>query len=349
MRRDSVWRRAVVGVAAVILVVVIAGCGSSGSGGSTGSGSTASATGLQSLSFKCATEGPVGNIAQVNLQKWSDLLKQKSGGKITMQVYPGGELMTDQAAVQALSANSLQCDASIPTWITQVAPDATVLDAPFVFPNESAFAGWDSPIAKALNAEMQKKNVLALSAWSVGPVVFGSNRPLTDAASFKGLKVRVSGSQPTVDALKVLGADSVTLSANDVATAVSTGTVDAIEGAEQYWASSFGTSLKYAFVSNMFMTGFGVWVSKSWFDSLPSATQQLLNSTLATVTAASGTTINNLTKEAAAKAVSEGAVIHTATPAQETQLESDLSTVRQSILSSYPASIRSAVSATAGT
>jgi C4-dicarboxylate-binding protein DctP len=326
---------------------VLTACGTSGSSGSGNSGSAA--TGAGSLSFRCATEGPVGNIAQVNLQKWSDLLKQKSGGKITMQVYPGGELMSDQAAVQALSANSLQCDASIPSWITQVAPDATILDAPFVFPSEAAFAGWNSPIAKALNAEMEKKNVLPLSSWSVGPVVFASNRPLTDAASFSGLRVRVSGSQPTVDAMKALGADSVTLSANDVATAVSTGTVDAIEGAEQYWASSFATTLKYAFVSNMFMTGFGVWVSESWFNGLPAATQQLLTSTLATVTAASGTTIDNLTKQAATKATSEGAVIHTATPAEESQLESSLSNVQQSILSSYPASIRSAVTATAGT
>jgi TRAP-type C4-dicarboxylate transport system substrate-binding protein len=330
----STWQRPAL---ALIGILVATACGGAAP-------STSGSTVIQTISFRGATEGPVGNIAQISLQRWSDLLKDQSGGKITLSVYPGGQLMTDQEAMRAVSSSALEVDASIPTWVAQLAPDISVLDMPYAFP-PGTNAVLNSPLLKAINEELAPKNVVGLTMWSAGSLVFANRKhPILVPSDFKGLKLRISGGAATATAINALGANTVTLPAPELATAVQTGAIDGLEAAEQYWATNFPDTLKYATVTDMFWTGFGLWVSKKWWNGLNAATRDLMTKTLEQVSTEATTKIVENTKIAAAKAVAKGAQIHELTADESAQFKAILGPIRQQILAKYPPAIQASVS-----
>ena len=63
----------------------------------------------------------------------SDLLKAKTGGKITMTVHPAGELGNDGAILEGVRLGTIDIALTGNPFFTQFAPRLNVMDLPFLF------------------------------------------------------------------------------------------------------------------------------------------------------------------------------------------------------------------------
>jgi TRAP-type C4-dicarboxylate transport system substrate-binding protein len=67
----------------------------------------------------------------------AELLKERTGGKLTMSVHPAGELGSDGAILEGVRLGSIDIALTGNPFFTQFAPRLNVLDLPYLFRDTS--------------------------------------------------------------------------------------------------------------------------------------------------------------------------------------------------------------------
>jgi tripartite ATP-independent transporter DctP family solute receptor len=166
-------------------------------------------------------------------QRWADLVKEKSGGKIVMKVYPGASLVGGDQTKEFTAMRQGVIDMAVGStinWSPQV-QELNLFSMPFLMPDYKA-------IDALTQGEVGKKLFEIIAAKDVVPLAWGENgfRELTNSKrairspdDLKGLKVRVVGSPLFNDTFTALGANPTQMSWADAQPALSTGAVDGQE------------------------------------------------------------------------------------------------------------------------
>ena len=96
----------------------------------------ASAQDIKERTLKFATQNPKGHPIVVGMEKFAELVGAKSGGKIKVNLFPGGVLGGDQANVSALQGGTVEMCVMNSSLLAGVVKEMGVLDFPFLFANE---------------------------------------------------------------------------------------------------------------------------------------------------------------------------------------------------------------------
>jgi tripartite ATP-independent transporter DctP family solute receptor len=166
-------------------------------------------------------------------QRWADIVKEKSGGKINMKVYPGSSLVGGDQTKEFTAMRQGVIDMAVGStinWSPQV-QELNLFSMPFLMPDYRA-------IDALTQGEVGKKLFEIIAAKDVVPLAWGENgfRELTNSKraiktpeDLKGLKIRVVGSPLFNDTFTALGANPTQMSWADAQPALSTGAVDGQE------------------------------------------------------------------------------------------------------------------------
>ncbi len=166
-------------------------------------------------------------------QRWADIVKEKSGGKIAMKVYPGSSLVGGDQTKEFTAMRQGVIDMAVGStinWSPQV-QELNLFSMPFLMPDYKA-------IDALTQGEVGKKLFEIIGAKDVVPLAWGENgfRELTNSKrairtpdDLKGLKIRVVGSPLFNDTFTALGANPTQMSWADAQPALSTGAVDGQE------------------------------------------------------------------------------------------------------------------------
>ncbi|RLA87401.1 MAG: hypothetical protein DRG40_00405 [Deltaproteobacteria bacterium] len=176
-------------------------------------------------------------MAQIQA-KWAKLVEEKSGGRIKIEVYPGGTLVNDKHLFEALSTGSVEVGGIYNFYLEPNVPEFAGL-APFgVAWNHDVNVAVSESFAKkkgpawecAKAAEKKNLKVVAWLPWGeAGPRhgMAGTGKQIILPEDMKGRKIRPLGSlAPKV--YKVYGGRPVYLSGAELYTALQRGTVDAV-------------------------------------------------------------------------------------------------------------------------
>src|SRR5262245_16471555 len=88
-------------------------------------------------------------------QKFADLVNQKSGGKLTVKLFPGGVLGGDLQHVSALQGGTVDMTSLNAGLLSTVVKEFMIFDFPFLFANsKEADAVTDGPVGKKLNEKL---------------------------------------------------------------------------------------------------------------------------------------------------------------------------------------------------
>src|SRR5438067_5299304 len=155
----------------------------------------AAAPGATTVKFShvVAKDTPKGKAAD----RFAELVNQKSGGKIQVQVFANSELYKDAEELEALQTNAVQFIAPGTDKFGALAPqwDATAL--PYIFTSDAAvnkLLDPDNPVAKELFESMRPKGLIGLAIWGNGWKHFtDSKRPVKTPADLPRLKFATSG------------------------------------------------------------------------------------------------------------------------------------------------------------
>ena len=164
-------------------------------------------------------------------KKFADLVEQKSGGKIKVRVFPGGQLGGDLQNVSALQGGTLDLMVLNAGLLVGIVKDFAVLDLPFLFNTaEEADAVVDGPVGTKLFENLPDKGLVGLGYFELGfRNVTNSKRPIVKAEDFQGIKLRVLQSPLFIDLFNTLGANTVAMPFPEVYTALEQRVIDGQE------------------------------------------------------------------------------------------------------------------------
>jgi tripartite ATP-independent transporter DctP family solute receptor len=165
------------------------------------------------------------------MERMAELLSEKSGGKLTLEIYPSQQLGTERECLELLQIGSLDMTKVSSSVLENFAPRMKVLGLPYLFRDrEHAYHVFDSEVGKELLLESQKFWLRGLTYFDAGQRSFYTkNRPINTPDDLKGLKIRVQESPVAMGLVSALGAAPTPISWGELYTALQQGIVDGAE------------------------------------------------------------------------------------------------------------------------
>lgn len=166
-------------------------------------------------------------------ERWAELAKEKSGGKINIKMYPGTSLVGGDQTKEYTAIRQGAIDLAIGStinWSPQV-KELNIFSMPFLMPDYKA-------IDALTGGEVGRELFKILSSKDTVPLAWGENgfRELSNSKKairkpedLKGLKIRVVGSPLFLETFSALGANPTQMSWADAVPALASGAVDGQE------------------------------------------------------------------------------------------------------------------------
>ncbi len=277
------------------MVLSMTACGSS----APDSAQTAPAEGTEETPAEEAQETPAaasGDVVTINVgyenattepaakavEKWKELVEEKSGGSIVLELFPNSALGKKTDLIDQMIMGENVITVADGAFLADYGvPDFGIFYAPFMFDTwEEEWAVIDSDWYAGLCDQLASNGGLRVlsSNWIYGSRDIMSIKPVTVPEDLKGMKLRVSSNDLSITSFNDLGAASVGMDMGDVYQALQAGTIDAVENPVVSLANrSFQEVAKYV-VRDGHILATSMWVcGESFYQSLTPEQQQLLS------------------------------------------------------------------------
>ena len=183
--------------------------------------------------YKVSTIVPAPFPWGIAAEKWVELVRERTEGRINMKVYPGAQLVAGDQAKEFTAMRQGIIDMSVGStinWSAQV-PALNLFSLPFLLPDYEAIdVLTQGDVGAALFEEVASRGVVPL-AWGENGFreLTNSKRPVATPEDLEGLKIRVTGSPLFQETFTALGANPTQMSWSDAVPALTTGAVDGQE------------------------------------------------------------------------------------------------------------------------
>ncbi|MGH6806527.1 MAG: TRAP transporter substrate-binding protein [Ensifer adhaerens] len=226
---------------------------------------------IREQQLKFAAANNEGHPQVMGMEKFAELVKEKSGGKIEVKLFPGGVLGGDVQTVSALQGGVIEMTVLNAGILAGNVKQFGAVDLPFLFNNgEEADKVMDGAFGTSLANLLPDTGLVGLGYWELGFRNLTNNRhPVTKLEDIKGLKIRTIQSPIPIELFNNLGANAVPLPYTELYTALETGTVDGQENpAANILNAKFYEVQKYMTVTRHQYNPQIVLVSKKFWDGL---------------------------------------------------------------------------------
>lgn len=235
------------------------------------------------LSVVVGPTGPWGEGAQ----RFADLLRERTQGRINVKVYYAGQLFAGKQTNEFALLNQGVADfafGSTINWSPQV-KELNLFSMPFMFPSYRALdAVEEGEPGRRIVKAIESKGVLALGWGENGfRELSNSKRAVRRPEDLAGLKVRVVGSPIFIDTFRALGANPVNMNWGEAQQAFQQGTVDGQENpiASVIMPYKLWTVHKHLTVWHYAIDPIIVGMSKLTWESLSAADREIVRKTAA--------------------------------------------------------------------
>jgi tripartite ATP-independent transporter DctP family solute receptor len=210
--------------------------------------------------------------------EFARLVKEASGGRITVEIYHSKQLGEEKAVIEQVQLGAIDFTRVSVSVMAAFVRDLDALQLPYLY--RDADHMWKvlrGPIGAELFKKLEASNFVGMCWYDGGSRNFYTKKPVKTVTDLKGMKIRVQQSPLMVGMVEGLGAVATPLDYGQVYSALQTGVVD---GAENNWPSYLTTS--HFEVAPYFITDEHTRVpeimvaSKRVFDKLSKADQELL-------------------------------------------------------------------------
>jgi tripartite ATP-independent transporter DctP family solute receptor len=242
-----------------------------------GSGSALAEIRQHTLKFAAANNK--GHPQVTGMEKFAEIVKEKSGGKMVVNLFPGGALGGDLQTVASLQSGIVEMLVLNAGIMASSVKAFGAVDLPFLFDSgEEADKVMDGPFGKSLADKLPATGLIGLAYWELGfRNVTNNRRPIARLEDIKGLKIRTLQSPIPIALFSTLGANAVPMPYPELYPALETGAVD---GQENPFANILNAKFfevqKYLTVTRHQYNPQIVLVGKPFWDQLNPEEQQIL-------------------------------------------------------------------------
>ena len=236
------------------------------------------------FSYKLATNLPPTHPLNVRISEALANIKQQTGGKLEINLFPNSTLGTDPVMLSEVRSGAIQFFTLSPLILSTLVPASAINGVGFAFKDEkTAFAAMDGKLGEYVRGEISKRGLIAFeNIFDNGfRQITTSNRPINTQADLKSLRIRVPPAALWTSMFKDFDAAPTTISFNEVYTSLQTKIVDAqenplaiINSAKLYEVQ------KYCSLTNHMWDGFWLLANPAAFNKLPADFQAIVRKEL---------------------------------------------------------------------
>lgn len=258
-----------------------------------------------------------GSHFDIGLLKFAELVKEKSGGKMVVEVYAGGVLGQERDMIEAMQLNTLDLGLVSTAPLGGFLPAMMLMDLPYLFrSNAHVYAVADGEVGQELFKMLEKQRIIGLCYMENGFRSVSSNgKVIEKPADLEGVKVRVMENEVHMTAFQRLGAIPVPMASGEVYTGLQQGTIQAAENSicathsNRYYEVAKELSLTQHFYGAVPLI-----MSKQRFDSLTPEHRQILRDAAREACKYQRGEIPRMEKELMAVMIADGVKVHQVDP-----------------------------------
>ncbi len=213
-------------------------------------------------------------------EKFSELVSEKTGGKVDITVYPNEQLSSGSQTKGIEQLQNGITDISFHSTIIYsiLDPKFGVVSLPWLLPNEEAVdKALAGPAGAAINEILIENNIQPLGFGENGyRQITNNNKEIKSPADLENMKIRIPGINMYIDLFKELGADPTAMNFSEVFTSLQQGTIDGQENPLPIITSSKLYEVqKYISLWNYSYDPIILGVNKDLFDSMSPELQNI--------------------------------------------------------------------------
>jgi TRAP-type transport system periplasmic protein len=239
----------------------------------------AGAQDINERTLKLGLQNPKGHPVVSGAEKFAEIVAAKSGGRIKVNLFPGGVLGSDAATVLAVQNGTVEMTVLNSGILATQAKEFAVYDFPFLFADaKEADAIVDGPFGKAMHAKLADKGIIGLGYWELGfRDLTNARRAIRKVDDIAGLKLRVIPNPINIDWVKALDANPTPLAFPELYAALEQKAVDGQENpVSVILANRFAEVQKYLTLTHHQYNPQSVIVSRKVGDQMNAAERQIL-------------------------------------------------------------------------
>ena len=234
---------------------------------------------IRDLAFRWTTANPSGHPIVKGGVKFSELVEQKSGGKMIVRLYPGGVFGSDAQVLTSLQSGSIDFSTMNTGILQTLAKEFAVVDFPFLFNDaREVDAIMDGPVGRQLADKLPEKGLVSLAYYDLGfRNLTNSKRPIKKLEDLQGLSIRVIQSPIYIDTFNALDAKAVPMAFSEVYFALEQKKIDGQENPFSVIAANKLDSVqKYLTVTRHIYNPQSFLMSRKTWDRLNKEEQEIL-------------------------------------------------------------------------
>lgn len=234
---------------------------------------------IRDLAFRWTTANPSGHPVVKGGVKFSELVEQKSGGKMIVRLYPGGVFGSDAQVLTSLQSGSIDFSTMNTGILQSLVKEFAVVDFPFLFNDaREVDAIMDGPVGKHLAEKLPEKGLVSLAYYDLGfRNLTNSKRPIKKLEDLQGLSIRVIQSPIYIDTFNALDAKAVPMAFSEVYFALEQKKIDGQENPFSVIAANKLDSVqKYLTVTRHIYNPQSFLMSRKTWDRLNKEEQEVL-------------------------------------------------------------------------
>lgn len=272
-------------VLALVMVLSLAACGSTPEKTpetNTDSPDTVDSqpTTTETRVLKVATQNLTTSINYIIYEEFSRNLYEKTDGRYKLEIYPNGQLGTEETCLQQVLTGTLDMLPVSSTTLGNVVPECNIFAFPFMIESFDVYHdfGLDEEFREALfTAIKEQTGCQALGfGYGVGRGCGNTKREIRTASDLKGLKIRTIGNPIINDTYNAFGATATSVPFKEVYTALSQNMID---GEDSTVSSNLDQRFcevnKYFTILNTTFQNATMLVSPTVWDSIPAEDQEI--------------------------------------------------------------------------
>lgn len=183
--------------------------------------------------WRFVTEETEGQVQYVYAEEFADLIHEKSGGQITIDVYGFGELGSEVDQVEQLQTQIVEFAIISPGFTGTLVPEGNLFALQFLFPDDNEVTQQILDESEAINVHLREQyeqhSITPLAFWTEGAMAWTGSSPLQNPDDFSGFQMRTQESPLILRSYEAYGANPTAMSWGELYTGLQQGAVDGQE------------------------------------------------------------------------------------------------------------------------
>jgi tripartite ATP-independent transporter DctP family solute receptor len=213
-------------------------------------------------------------------EKFAELVKEKSGGSMEIEIFPSASLGTERENLEALQTGTLDMAIIAVEFYPSFIEEAGVFVLPYIYDSyEHQTAALQGEAGKMLSdLILEGTGVKVLSYYSLAfRQVFTTQKPVNVVDDIKGLKIRVPESPTYVNTFTLLGAAPTPVAWGETYTALETNVVAGLENTpESIFSASMHEVVNYMNITDHISAPTTFSISNDVLENLTKEQQDIL-------------------------------------------------------------------------